>query len=97
MAKQKRKEPLTLRGKLHKVDPHFVEEVEALQSEGLNSKLAALAKYQQEVIDAQKNDPDIEKHAELLKNAKETYTTPLKASRLKIKFVYDLLKEKGGA
>lgn len=98
MAKGKgNRQPLTLRGKLHKVDSFFVEEVEAMDAEKLDTRLANLAKYQQEVMDAQSNDIDIQKHQELLKNAKETYSGPLKASRLKMKFVYELLKEKGKA
>jgi len=98
MAKgKKERQPQTLRGKLHKVDPFFVEEVESMDAEKLDTRLANLAKYQQEVMDAQSNDIDIQRHTEMLKNARETYTTPMKASRLKMKFVYELLKEKGKA
>lgn len=81
--------------KLKEVDPYFVESIYASKDEDLNAKFGSLAKQMTEVENARENDEDLKTKKEELKVLNETYTEPLKAIKLKRKFIYKVLEERG--
>lgn len=81
--------------KLKEVDPYFVESVYSAKDEDLYSKFGTLAKNMTEIENARDNDEDLKVKKEELKVLNETYTEPLKAIKLKRKFIYKVLEERG--
>jgi hypothetical protein len=81
--------------KLKEVDPYFVESIYSSKDEDLNSKFGSLAKQMTEIENARDNDDDLKAKKEELKVLNETYTEPLKAIKMKRKFIYKVLEERG--
>lgn len=81
--------------KLKEIDPYFVESVYSSKDDDLFSKFGSLAKSMTEVENARDNDVDLKTKKEELKVLNETYTEPLKAIKLKRKFIYKILEERG--
>jgi FtsZ-interacting cell division protein ZipA len=92
---KKQKKAKTLQDKIREIDPNFVDEVSVATDDELKSKITTLTSQKIEVEEAQKNDPDIADVKEKLKQLKSTYTEPLKAYKLKIQFLVQLLKDRG--
>lgn len=102
MAKPKRssgpKTPLEkLMAKLKELDPYFIDSALSSKDEELTSKLAEIAKNQTQIENAQSEDEDIKRMKEELKVANESYTIPLNALKLKRKFIYKILEDRGKA
>lgn len=83
--------------KLKEIDPYFVDSIYSAKDDDLNGKMATIAKQQTEVEAAQSADEDLKKKKEELKTLNETYSVPLNALKLKRKFIYSVLKERGKA
>jgi hypothetical protein len=81
--------------KLKEIDPNFIEVTMGLQQDGLKNKIVDLTKYQMEILDAKKNDLDLQRIVEQKSVAEEVYKTSLGAIKLKLNFLVELLKEKG--
>ena len=85
----------TLADKINEIDPNFVTEVYSMRDADLDTKLATMAKARSETEEAQKADVDIITAKAGLKTLNETYTEPLKALKLKTKFIVQILKDRG--
>jgi hypothetical protein len=94
---KKQKKAKTLQDKVREIDPNFVDEVLVATDDELKSKITTLTTHKIEVEEAQKNDLDIADAKEKLKQLNSTYTEPLKAYKFKIKFLIQLLKDRGKA
>jgi polysaccharide deacetylase 2 family uncharacterized protein YibQ len=84
-----------LMAKLKDIDPYFIDSVLASKDDELTLKLAEIAKNQTQIENAQSEDEDVKKLKEQLKVANESYTIPLNALKLKRKFIYKILEERG--
>lgn len=93
MAKGKSKK--TLEDKIREFDGSFVEEVSLLTAEALKDRLAKLSGHEEEILDAKSNDDSLKEAKASYDAALDTYRVPLKANRLKRKFVVELLKARG--
>ena len=81
--------------KLKELDPDFVETTLGMQKDELKNKIVDITKYQMEILDAKTKDLDLISLVEQTKIAGEVYRTNLKAIRLKLNYLIELLKEKG--
>lgn len=81
--------------KLKELDPQFLEATESLDVEHLDAKIVELTKYQLQVTEAKKEDPDLQRILEEKRTAEEGYRQSLGGNRLKIKYIVELLKSKG--
>jgi hypothetical protein len=96
MAKKKTpKGPKTLYDKVKEIDPVFIEEVYKATDLNLNERLSVVAKEMTRWENELSEDMDIKSLQEQLKTARETYTKPLNALKLKRKLVYKILGERG--
>jgi hypothetical protein len=93
MAKPKKTK--TLFDKVNEVDSTFAEEAYSLTEDQLKDKLVLMAKYDTEIEQAKKDDTDLAALREQLGVANETYSGPLKANRLKRRFVFEILANRG--
>ena len=94
MAKRARG-PKTLTDKVRDIDPDFILAVESFSAEALKTKIVDLTKYQIELLDAKKEDTDLNRILEQKRVAEETYTIPVKGNKLKVNYLVELLKAKG--
>lgn len=85
----------TLYDKVNKVDPEFASSVHTMTDDELKNKLMHLNKYESEMEDAKQNDQELREAKERVKVAMESYREPLKASKLKRKFILQILSERG--
>lgn len=95
MARRSRKGPKTLYDLVKEVDPDFASEVYALSPEQLDAKLVTMAKTQTEIEDAKSKDMDLKSKQEQAKEAGKVYSTQFKALKLKRKFIFQVLQERG--
>jgi len=95
MAKAFRKGPKSTFDKVKEVDPEFVNTVYTLTEEQLKEKIVALTRNEQEMDQAKSGDMDLARIREELKTANETYSGPLKASKLKKKLILEVLGTRG--
>lgn len=91
----KKEKDNSTRSKLEKMDPEFVNSVEAMSSDDLKSRIVLIAKQMEEVSQAKKDDLDLQRAKEQLKVMNETYSEPLKAAKLKTKYLIELLASRG--
>lgn len=82
-------------GKLQKVDPIFLEDVQSKDADQLKNHLVEIQKNAEEIRTARENDTDLTSAKEQLKVLNETYTIPLKGASLKTKYILELLASKG--
>ena len=93
---KKQKGPATTYDKLAKVDPHFLEEVtEGTSTLALKDRIVNLSRNAAEIAEAKENDLDLAEKSEALKEANASYTEPLKAIKLKTKYLHEMLKSRG--
>jgi hypothetical protein len=85
----------TLSAKVQREDPAFIDEVMSMTSDQLKDKIVSLARNQEEILTAKEKDMDLLSLSEQLKTAKETYSLPLKAIKLKVKYLVEMLEAKG--
>jgi hypothetical protein len=97
MARKAKRGPKTLFDKIKEVDPYFCEEMYSATDEKLLERLSQIAKDTTSNEIARDADIDLLRLKEQVKVAGETYSIPLKALKMKRRFVYDILKERGKA
>ena len=85
----------TLHDKLKEVDPQFLDNVMALDGGRMGDKIIELAKYQNEIEEARKEDLDLNRILDQKKVAEEVYVQGLKVNKMKIKYLVESLKAKG--
>jgi len=85
----------TLSAKIQKEDPAFIDEVMSMTADQLKDKVISLTRHQEEILNAKEKDTDLLSMQEQLKTAKETYSLPLKAIKLKVKYLIEMLESKG--
>lgn len=96
MSKMKRG-PKTLEEKINDLDSAFVEDVLGESIDKLRDRLVGLAKNMSQIEQAQKEDADLIIARERVSVLNETYSEPLKAAKLKTKYLCKLLRDKGDA
>lgn len=82
--------------KVQKEYPDFVTTVDGLSVADLESKLANYAKEQQKVDEAQENDEDLERAKAEVSELAGPYRDARKALKLKMRYIVELIKDKGG-
>lgn len=95
MEDQRTKE-FKLKKKLQKKHPNFVEVAEAMSLQELKGSMSKYARYKVEVEQALKNDEEIVRLNETLKELKAPYRDTLTALKEKMQYIYILLKEQEG-
>jgi hypothetical protein len=95
MTKESRK--LDFKQKVAKEFPEFVSVVDGMSLEELDQRLLSLAKHQEEVAEALAQHEEINRLKERLKELKADFTDTQKALKMKMKYIHQLIKEKGGA
>ena len=78
-----------------KLDPEFRDALAGASSEELKAKLSDVAKDEEANKSSKKADPDLKRLKEQVKVAGEGYSELTKRNRLKIKFIIQLLADKG--
>lgn len=76
--------------------PSFVEETNGMSVSDMNARLNKLVKNNDEIQTAMDENQKINEAKELLKELKGPYTDGIKENKLKIKYLIELIKEKGG-
>lgn len=74
----------------------FVEETNGMSVSDLNARLNKLVKDNDDIQTAMDDNQKITDAKELLKELKGPYTDGIKENKLKIKYLIELIKEKGG-
>lgn len=77
--------------------PSFVEETNGMSVADMNARLNKLVKNNDEIQTAMDENQKINEAKELLKELKGPYTDGIKENKLKIKYLIEMIKEKGGA
>lgn len=81
--------------KLKELDPAFLDEVVALDSDNMGKKIVELAKYQSQIEEAKKQDVDLSRILEQKRVAEEVYVQGIKVNKMKIKFLVQTLEARG--
>jgi hypothetical protein len=81
----------TLADKVRDLAPEFADAALIMSDDQLKDKLVEMAKYDEELEEAKKNDLDLQEKKAVYDAAKESYTEPLKANRIKRKFILEIL------
>jgi hypothetical protein len=87
----------TFTQKVQEEMPEFANEVAGLGVPDLNSRLAVLAKANEENEQLKENDEDLEAAKNEASELAAPFRDAKKALRLKTRYVVALIKEKGGA
>jgi uncharacterized membrane protein YukC len=82
--------------KLEKELPEFVSEVQSMSLEQMDTRLAREAKYMEEICDAMEDNEAIKEAADNLKELKGPYLDGKKMVKMKMKYLVNTIKEKGG-
>lgn len=90
MAKRQRAKK-TLADKVRDISPEFADAAPNMTNAQLKDKLVEMAKFDEELEEAKKNDGDLAERKAAYDAAKESYTEPLKANRVKRKYVLEIL------
>jgi len=77
--------------------PTFVEEANGMSVTDMNARLTKLVKNNDEIQTAMDDNQKIDEAKELLKELKGPYLDGIKENELKIKYLIEMVKEKGGA
>lgn len=85
----------SLYDQVNALDAAFASQVFAMSDDALRNKLIELAKYEEELLNAKEQDPDLSSARQALQTALSAYSQPLKASRLKRKLILQILTERG--
>ena len=98
-AKKQRRGPLTaiekMEKKLKEIDPDFLGSVHSSKTEDLEKRMLGYAKDMTGIENARDEDPDIKAKKEELKVLNSTYGDPLNAIKLKRKYIYKILGDRG--
>lgn len=94
MAKTKEEK---LIAKIQKDFPEFYDSVQSLSVEELSEKLKNHAKHREETLVAQENCTPLNEAKEKVKELNAPFKDTLSALKVRSKYLYYLMKEKGGA
>lgn len=98
-SKKQRRGPLTaiekMEKKLKEIDPNFLASVYSAKDAELETRMAGYAKDMTGIENARDEDPDIKSKKEELKVMNQTYSEPLNAIKLKRKYIYKILGDRG--
>lgn len=75
--------------------PDFYKEVQTVETDHLNTRLATLSKGREEVLESKENDEALEDAKEQVAAMTGPYRDALKAIGLKSKYIIKLLKDRG--
>lgn len=92
-----RKGKKTLFDKVKDLDPSFTDTVYSMSDVELKERLFTMIGHEAEIEKTRDEDPDLTSLREQLKVASQTYSEPLKASKLKKRLILEVLKERGKA
>lgn len=76
--------------------PEFVEEVQGLSVDQMETRLSNLAKNAEDVSDAKQNDEELKDARSKVSNLDAPYRDAKKAIRMKSRYIIKLIREKGG-
>ena len=82
--------------KVQKEYPEFASEVDSLQLADLEKKISTYAKEEEKVAQAREEDSELNALSEQKAELEGPYRDAKKAIRLKIKYLIELVKDKGG-
>lgn len=77
------------------LDQDFKSALEAMSESEINVKIAEIAKNQEDLDTAKKDDVDLQNLKEQVKVALEPYSQATKANKQSIKYAYQILKSRG--
>lgn len=97
MARRSKRGPMSLFDKIKAIDSEFPEGLVSATDEVLNGKLSDLAKQQTQVEEERALDTDLKSLQEQAKHAASGYNERTNACKLKRRYVYGILKERGKA
>lgn len=97
MARRSRRGPKSLFDKIKEIDAEFPEGLISATDDVLNQKLAGLAKEQTAIEEERAADTDLKSLQEQAKHAASGYNERTQAVKLKRRYVYGILKERGKA
>lgn len=92
MAKEKKSNKQKVQAKY----PDFVEETQGLSVEALEKKIGVYAKEQEKAVKFKEEDSALNEAKEQVKELSGPHRDIAKALKLKIRFMCELVKEKGG-
>jgi hypothetical protein len=84
-----------LEKKLQDKQPTFLEEVAGLSGKQLEDRLLGLAKGRQEILASQEQDETLQQAKDTVKELAAPYRESLSLTDLKMRYVAELIKEKG--
>jgi hypothetical protein len=90
------KSKVSIEEKVQKEFPDFCVDCQGLGVEGLNQKLLTYAKHQEEIEDSLENNEHLKAAREALNELSAPYRDAKKAVRLKMRYIINMIKEKGG-
>ena len=85
-----------LEKKLKEKQPTFLDELAGLNVKQLEERLLNLAKGRQDILNAQEQDEQLKQAKEAVKELQAPYRESLSLTDLKMRYVAELIKEKGG-
>lgn len=95
MARRARRGPKSLFDKIKEIDAEWPEGLVSATDETLNAKLSELAKSQTQIEEERAADTDLKALQEQAKHAASGYNERTTACKLKRRYIYGLLKERG--
>ena len=84
-----------LEKKLQDKQPTFLEEIAGLNAQQLEGRLLGLAKGRQDILASQEQDEDLKAAKEAVKELQAPYRDSLSLTDLKMRYLAELIKEKG--
>ena len=92
---RKNKGPETLEDKVRKIDPDLADGVASMSTDELKNRIVKISQVDEQFEAARRDDQDLKSLQEQLNVARETYSVPLKANKLRRKLILSVLKERG--
>lgn len=86
----------SIQQKVQKDFPEFADEVAGLSVEQLDARISETAKAAEEIQTSKESDEGLEEAKASVSELNAPYKEALKVTRLKIKYLIALIKEKGG-
>jgi len=84
-----------LEEKVKELDPAYYEEIANGETDFIKEKLFKMTRYENDLLEAKKDDMDLASKKEAAKVANETYSVPLNAIKVKRAFALKILASKG--
>ena len=92
---RKSKGPESLEDKVRKIDPDLADGVSSMSTDELKNRIVKISQVDEQFEAARKEDQDLKSLQEQLNTARETYSVPLKANKLRRKLILAVLLERG--